>query len=919
MNNNRKKIINMALIGAIITGGTAMTVGCDKKDEFSIVWNEALQDSLSLQPGESILLYAARDDEKAGTISYAITEGSAYATINSAGLLTVTKAAPVGQKIKVQAASDGVKSTEIVINVVAVKEIELTTTSSTTLERGDSATLNVNYKNSNDTVGNVTYKITAGSEHATLNNNVLTIDSDAADGATVTVMAETPITSTNTLTFTVNVPQTEIKYIIDADSTVTVDSTSTSNAVAIAPKVLDLDNSMQEVQLEATDLTYEVISGAEYVEVDASGYLTAIGHGQATIRVSYDSNDPLVATATKNITVNAILPPEAITLGKMFTYQLSNLDKTARLGFGVNTSNGDNAKLNLGIVGTHTETDHFADTYKVNVYVDGATTPSAGYANYNNADKSLTFTEMAIGRTLRVEVSTDTGASKETKVEFTVEVNDGYNIYDMDDLMQHKRGTNVTINLLADCVVTGNSDTVAGGKGISDYRLLYYGNTSIYGNGHKIDFSGVNNAYAGGGENFLHITNTHETNNNNVINEDYDVNIYDLSLYARNRYNEPFQGESVKVSPKEGSFDIAVFIEASSQDKVKDYVKGVTGAETQYHAYVNINNISINGFQTGLRVQYANSKEATSFTDAKISKISNIVVENCLESGIETVGSILTFENVKLGRLGTTGIETTPDTWWTAGENFDQPQKITFKGSYISENHNAFNNSYIENDEDLGVLPTIIKALASGLRQEDINIGGTTVDIAFEAFVIEKVKETAQSEGVDGVNLVSLLFNNMSIIDKITENPEGKAFYIRELVNGTILQFEDMQGESTNINNQLAKLSAELQKETPDMSVCQSLIMELFNSRFISLNVPTGEVVTSDILQKIGQLKTAELITEEDYNYLTEKLVEGADINIGSIIVENPLYGVYSAEDFAAVKSPAQLLAMIQVQTKVLG
>ena len=74
MNNNRKKIINMALIGAIITGGTAVTVGCDKEDEFSVVWNDELEDGLSLQPGESILLYAARDDEKAGTISYVITE-----------------------------------------------------------------------------------------------------------------------------------------------------------------------------------------------------------------------------------------------------------------------------------------------------------------------------------------------------------------------------------------------------------------------------------------------------------------------------------------------------------------------------------------------------------------------------------------------------------------------------------------------------------------------------------------------------------------------------------------------------------------------------------------------------------------------------------------------------------------------------
>lgn len=923
MNNNRKKIINMALIGAIITGGAAVTVGCDKEDEFSVVWNDELEDGLSLQPGESVLLYAARDDEKAGTISYVITEGSAYATISNTGVLTVTKAAEVGQKIKVQAVSDDVKSSEIVVTVVAVKEIQLTTTAtSTTLERGDSATLNVNYKNSEDTVENVTYRITAGSEYATLNNNVLTVKSDAEDGATITVMAETPITSTNTLTFTVNVPEVEIKYIVDVDnSTITVDSTSTTNTVAIAPKVLDIDNSWQEVQLEASDLDYEVISGEEYVSVNNEGYLTAIGHGQAVVRVSYDSNDPLVATATRDITVNAILPPETINLGTMFTYQLNNLNKGAKLGFGINSSNGDNAKLNLGITGVHTTATHFAETYKVNIYVDGATTPSTGYATYNNADKSLTFNEIAIGHTLRVEVLTDTGASKETRSEFTIDVNAGYNIYELDDLFSSQRrvATNITVNLLVDCIIEGDSNTIANGQGMLGYKLHYYGNTSIYGNGYKIDFSRVNNTYSGGGHNFLTLTNIGYETQKNVINDDMDVKIYDLSLYGNNGYNKAYDGDNVKVSPTKGSYDMAIVIEPTYESKVMDYLAGVENAEQPYHSYVNMNNININGFQTGMRVLFANSKAATEFTEAKTSKISNIVVDNCLESGIETVASILTFENVKLGRMGTTGIETTPDIWWTAGENFNEPQKITFKGNFVSEGHNAFNNTYVGNNSDLAALPLLINQIAAGLHQ-NVSIGGSNVEIAFEAFVVETLKETANAEGVNAVNLVSLLFNNTGLLQKVGENPVEKGPYIKELLNGTILQFEDLQGEATNINNQLAALGAELAKPQPDIEgKCKDLILGLFNSRFISLNVPSDTKVDSTILASIGQLKAGGFISEADYNFLTSKLIEGADINIGSIIVENPLYGVYTPEQLEAVQSPAQLLAMIQVQTVTLG
>lgn len=912
MNNNRKKIINLALISAIVTGGAAVTVGCDKKDEFSIVWNEELGNALSLQPGESVLLYAARDDQKAGVISYVITEGSAYATINNTGVLTVTKAAPVGQKIKVQAVSDDVKSTEIVIDVVAIKEIKLTSNpSSTILERGDSVTLNVNYKNSSDTVEDVTYRITAGGEYATLNNNVLTINSDAQDGNSVTVMAETPITSTNTLTFTVNVPEVETKYIIDADSTVTVDSTSTTNAVAIAPKVLDIDNQMQEVQLESSDLTYEVVSGQDYVTVDEEGYLTAIGHGQATIRVSYDSNDPLIAVATKNITVNAILPPEAITLGNMFTYQANNTSKGAKLGFGVNSSNGDNGKLNLGITGTHTGTTHFADTYKVNVYVDGALTPSNGYANYSNTDKSLTFTEMAVGHTLRVEVLSDTGASKEARAEFTINVNNGYNIYDMEDLMSHKTGTNVIINLLGNCVVEGNSNTIGHNNGgISAYALTYYGHTSIYGNGYNIDFSKVVNTYSGGDDSGLKLLNIKNVNDAdaNVLNEDINVNIYDLTLYGNNGFNMAYKEESsVKTSPTWGSFDIGINIESASQDNVIAYTEN--GGVKRYHSYVDINNINVYGFETGMRVQYANSKAATDFTEAKTSKISNVVIENCLESGIQTVASILTFENVKLGRMGTTGIETTPDVWWTAGENFDQAQTITFKGSYISDNHNAFNNTYAENE--VGGLSDIVMGLIAGLKQDNYN---------FHSFVVEYIKENADDTGANGVNLIGLVFNNPEVFEDAAAGE--KLENLREVLNGTVVKFEDLNGEATDIVAKITELYTAI--GSGDMDSAKQHLLDLYTSRFIRINVPSGSKVETSHLAAIDSLP----ISQDAKDYLLANLHVGDDINVGGIIVANPMYNLIDENGNITVGGQTkaledltvdELVALMQVQTVTLG
>ena len=66
------------------------------------------------------------------------------------------------------------------------------------------------------------------------------------------------------------------------------------------------------------------------------------------------------------------------------------------------------------------------------------------------------------------------------------------------------------------------------------YALTYYGHTSIYGNGYNIDFSKVVNTYSGGDDSGLKLLNIKNVNDAdaNVLNEDINVNIYDLTLYA---------------------------------------------------------------------------------------------------------------------------------------------------------------------------------------------------------------------------------------------------------------------------------------------------------------------------------------------------------------------------------------------------
>lgn len=889
-------VITVISESAITTSNTLTFIVVEEAPQFTLSWDESMGEGAELQPGESLLLLAKRSDNQTGTINYTITVGNEYVTVTTGGLLQVSKNAPVGQVIKVKASCDGVESNEFTVTVIETSSIVLTSNTLTnTVSREDEITLTTTYRDTTDIVEDITYRITAGSEYATLVNNKLIINEDAVDGASITVIAESSITTSNTLTFTVFVPSQRDRYLVySSEGNITVDSTSDGVSKTIKVQTIDGDT-MSAVNLQPRDYSYEVLSGRDYVSVDSDGVLTSIGHGVATVKVTYVSEDPLINDAFTTITVNSILPPETIELNEMLTKQATK--EVSKLGFGLKDAN--DRSLNLGIVGNHTTAEYFANTYKVNVYVDGATTPSTGYATFDNVTGKLTFDVNAIGHELRVEVLSDTGANKEARAEFTVNVNDGYNIYTPQDLRDHHIGTNMTINLLADCIIEGDSNTIADGRGMLGYKLHYYGDTAMYGNGFKIDFSKVENKYSGSGleEHFITITNILHGTYDLVVQRDFDVKIYDLSIYANNGYNKAY---SNGVSPTVGSYNIGIYIEGSNQAKVREYLAG-TG-EKVYHTYLDINNVNINGFQTGMRIGYATSKAATEFSEAKISKVSNVVVENCLESGIETYGSIMTFENIKLGRVGTTGIETTPDQWWTAGENFNQPQTITFKGTFISDNYNAFNNTFVNNSESLRQLPTIVNAIAAGLKQ---NVGG--VDYHFESFATAYIKENQEADAVNGIRLIGLVFNNIEVIERSLGGvDQGQE---REFVNGTVIKFEDLNGEATDLVGKIKQIGAAI--NSSDMGAVRQNLLDLYQSRFVRLDVPTGKEVPANIADILNSFDP------DTREYLSQKLIAGEEISLGGIIVANPLYDLIDKNGNVSVGGQTKALADLTVEELV--
>lgn len=871
-----KKMANLVLTCAVLTSGVALTSGCDKAPEFKVILNEEVSGIVELQPGETYVLYASRDDEKAANYTYAIIEGSDYATINSSGILTVLKSATVGAAIKVQAISDKVKSNIIELKVVKVKEIELTSNvDGVEVERNQSINLSTKYKGTTTDVSGVTYKITSGSEYATITNNVLTINYDAPKNASITVMGETSITTTNTLTFNVNVKTVESKFVIMPDyKSIEIDATSSQADKVITVRTLNKDTFADE-NLTADDYKYQVISGEEYVNVDSHGVVTSKGHGKAIIRITYESKDPLIANASADVEVTSIMPPEAISLNE--TLEAQKKGQISKLGFGLNSLNNDDKSLDLKIKGTSTKTSNFSNKYKIQVYVDGSVDASEGYATFNNDTGMVTFTNNAIGHTLRIVVLSDSGAQRETKTEFTINVNDGINVYDMQQLKSTSYKKNITLNLLSDCTLEGNSDEIR----LSSYALIYYGNVSIFGNGHKIDFSKVVNAYTGGNTNYLTITNKY-ADGNNVIEGETDVKIYDLELKANNGYNKEYSNSS---SPTKGSFDYAIRIDGADQTDVFNYISNPSEYKKRYNVYLDMNNIDISGFQSGLRVQYANSRAASGLISGKESKVSNIKIVDCLESGIETVASIMTFENVTLGRFGTTAMEVTPDLWWTAGSGFNQSQRITLKGTFVSENNNAFDNTYIGANSDLQALPLVVNSIAAEYNKNKVGYD-------FYKFIVESLKES-EGEPKDATNLVTLMFNN---VDSVTSG-KTKTGYYKEAYNGSIVEFEELNGSAVDFAGSLMTINTKL--SGGDQEGALQLLLNMVNSKFIKLEVVTNA------MGKYNDFSGTD-ITNEEKEFLKDHGVEaGKDKNIGTIIVVNPLYAyrdsIHSFNDLNAI------------------
>ncbi|WRM43487.1 hypothetical protein [Staphylococcus phage LY01] len=204
-------------------------------------------------------------------VSYSITEGSEFASVNDSGLVT----AQAEGTAKVKVSSDDISKT-VIVNVTRVKTKNLTVTpEEVNIDAESTQQLNV----TTDPEGNpVNYSIVEGSEYASVNSNGL-------------------VTAKEVGTAKVNVSSDSVNKEI----TINVTKVETKN-LTVTPDSIDMkDNETQQLNVttepEGNPVSYSVTEGSEYASVNESGLVTANAVGTAKVRVTSDS-------VTKDINVN---------------------------------------------------------------------------------------------------------------------------------------------------------------------------------------------------------------------------------------------------------------------------------------------------------------------------------------------------------------------------------------------------------------------------------------------------------------------------------------------------------------------------------------------------------------------------------------------------------------------------------------
>jgi hypothetical protein len=667
------------------------------------------------------------------TVTWVIEDGSEFATIEEDNLV-IKEEAPVNAEIVVKAVCDTIESNSLTIKIVRPLNHLSIGASSNVIEAGESLDLTATCEPSDATGVNVEWIIVEGDDFAFVDSvkNQLFARSSAVPGAIIKIKARSGNIESDVLNVTVHDPKTTELHLLMQYDELIIDRNDIGKVLPVRVFNGNLE------QLFDTEVTFEVIEGADVLEIKPDGQtceLVAKGHGDAIVKATITGSE--ISATSK---VHVIVPPVALKLPEVFDERsdyMYSFGQSYELPFAVSLVK---------------DVEKVCDQLKYTFAKKGSVAPSTEIGAYENG--KITF--LTTGE-ITVTATSDSGSKVEAKTSYTFNVNDGLNVYTFEELktaVESNQGA-AKINIVVLEKIVSDNDKYG-------YDLVPDHIAAFLNNGVAQGFDEVQNTIISGNGSYEIIGNNHRINLEDqryLTSDEYD------DYYLRTGISVNNIDDLLQFRALPGVFDYKVLIrdlEIKGNCGI-DYTGSFSGENPKPNGVqryaINLNkNLAypyeniITPLQTKIEnVIITNFSSGLSISNAYFGEVSKVTVSNLFGTGIAVKASSLTFNNMTFGPCGASSLELIGANSHAApsapGANatFDQPQQIRLIGQFNCTNLNDGNTIYLQNYQKTLLQGTTVVDLIGLNLQSNLpamnNVMNPAGEILFGALLFNELTE----------------------------------------------------------------------------------------------------------------------------------------------------------------------------------
>lgn len=782
------------LSGVLMTFLLAVGVfaGCGNKISIEIM---SVDNIYEVKPGDSVAFDANVKNAKEEDVVFSVVSG---AGVFEGKILKVNTDAEVGSVIKVVGSVGGGTSKEVSLSVVdlvpssiKINFVDGRQQAKIAKSENSKITLGVSYTPSYATVKDYTFEITEGVEIVSRNGNEFALTNKANIGDKFKVKA------------TLN-GHADISDEIEIE---VVDALKIEKAIANNVNYFVKTMGEQYIEVKAyngadglvptTNTDFEYVSkNPEIATVNALGKITALGHGMAEVEIRKAGESEIITTCK----VYVMITPESLNFENVSTL----IHDKSEMFYG----KGEKLNLEINAKNSGYKTCATKLKYEFNLLDSNGQIIKSGDDVAVLTEEGIEFKQNG---KVEVVVTSDTSLNRyrtkdEKSITLIVNVNDGVNIRKASELRTAGESEKYTVyNILSDLNLTPsdnfnlNSDYSTAGV----QSCMFYGDTTIYGNGYKIDSSTLPQSVSDGHAHLLDFRSKRDNSGNaNVV---YSVKLYDLEVKGGGNVGTIAEGKVYYNNDKSKPMELDnknYFKHTYHRGIVINYGSDYNSIATEGKKICKdlvMSNVSVSGFSVGMRISHA--------VDALIT---DCKVEQCFNNGIESDQNMITFHNITLGQVGAFGVEITPDDMankdtdqirGTAGLNYDQTATVNYTGYINSTNYNnGASTIYMYGigqslkgagfDSISDVIAAIVGGTAQAIATDSVEAQTLLKNVAYNCL------SKSHAEGGD-INYFQLIFVDTSEVktwDKANKiyDQTGNRKFVNYPVSSNMINMQDL-------------------------------------------------------------------------------------------------------------------------------